>query len=48
MALLKAIGVVLVVTWLVLWLAVKITFAAVHLLLLAGLALLVLGFIKKA
>ncbi len=48
MAFLKAIGVVLVVTWLVLWLAVKITFAAVHLLLLAGLAMLVLGFIKRA
>jgi hypothetical protein len=47
MALLKTIGVVLVVTWLVLWLAVKITFAAVHLLLLVGLAMLVLGFIRK-
>lgn len=47
MALLKAIGIVLVVTWLVLWLAVKITFAAVHLLLLAGLAMLVVGFIKR-
>lgn len=47
MAALKAIGIVLVVVWLVLWLAVKITFAAVHLLLLLGLAMIVFGFIKS-
>jgi hypothetical protein len=35
------------VTWLVLWLFVKITFAAIHLLLLIGLALLVFGLIKR-
>jgi hypothetical protein len=46
MGILKALGAVLIVAWLVLWLAVKITFGAVHLLLVIGLALLVYGFIK--
>jgi len=46
MGILKAIGAVLIIVWLVLWLAVKITFAAVHLLLLVGLAMLVYGFAK--
>ncbi|HEV7715666.1 MAG TPA: hypothetical protein VGO53_08720 [Steroidobacteraceae bacterium] len=48
MGLLKGLGVFLIVAWLVLWLAVKITFAAVHLLLLIGLAMLVFGFINKS
>lgn len=43
---LKILGVILVLAWIVLWLAVKVTIGAVHLLLLAGLALLVVGFIK--
>jgi len=47
MGILKAIGAVLIIVWLVLWLAVKITFAAVHLLLLVGLAMLVYGFAKS-
>ena len=47
MGVLKAIGAVLIITWLVLWLAVKITFAAVHLLLLVGIAMLVFGFFKR-
>jgi hypothetical protein len=47
MGILKGIGAVLIVTWLVLWLFVKITFAAIHLLLLIGLALLVFGLIKR-
>ncbi len=47
MGILKGIGVVLIVAWLVLWLFVKITFAAIHLLLLIGLAMLVLGFIRR-
>jgi hypothetical protein len=46
MAVLKYIGIALIVIWLVLWLAVEITFAALHLLVLAGLALLVWGFVK--
>jgi hypothetical protein len=47
MGVLKGIGAVLIVIWLVLWLFVKITFAAIHLLLLIGLALLVFGLIKR-
>jgi hypothetical protein len=46
MGILKGIGALLIVIWLVLWLFVKITFAAIHLLLLIGLALLVFGLIK--
>lgn len=47
MGILKALGAVLIVAWLVLWLFVKITFAAIHLLLLIGLAMLVFGFIRR-
>jgi hypothetical protein len=47
MGLLKGLGVALIVLWLVLWLAVKITFAAIHLLLLVGLAMIVYGFVKS-
>jgi len=43
---LKALGVALIVLWLVLWLAVKITFGAIHLLVVVGIILLVVGFIK--
>ena len=44
MGVLRVIGVVLIVAWLVLWLFVKITFAAVHLLFLVGIAMLLFGF----
>ena len=47
MGILKGIGVVLLVTWLVLWLFVKITFAAVHLLFLIGIAMLIMGFVRR-
>ena len=47
MDILKGIGVAIIIAWLVLWLAVKITFAAVHLLLLLGIAMIVFGFIKS-
>ena len=47
MGLLKGLGVAVIVLWLVLWLAVKITFAAIHLLLLVGLAMIVFGFLKS-
>ena len=46
MGILKGLGIALIVVWLVLWLAVKITFAAIHLLLLIGLVMLVVGFAK--
>ena len=45
-AVLHTIGVLLIVAWLVLWLAVKVTFAAVHLLLLLGVAMIVIGLIR--
>ncbi len=39
-------GIAIIIVWLVLWLAVKVTFGAIHLLLLLGLVLLVVGFLK--
>jgi hypothetical protein len=45
---LHAIGIFLIVAWLVLWLAVKITFAAVHLLLLLGVALILFGLLSRS
>jgi hypothetical protein len=48
MGILKGIGVAVIVLWLVLWLAVKITFAAIHLLLVLGLALIIIGFVKAS
>ncbi len=46
MGILKVLGIAIIIVWLVLWLAVKITFGAIHLLLLLGVVLLVVGFIK--
>ncbi len=46
MGILKFLGVALIIVWLVLWLAVKVTFAAIHLLLLLGVVLLIVGFLK--
>jgi hypothetical protein len=45
---LHAIGLLLIVVWLVLWLAVKITFAAVHVLLLLGIAMIVIGLMSRS
>jgi hypothetical protein len=47
-ATLHAIGLLLIVVWLVLWLAVKITFAAVHVLLLLGVAMIVIGLLSRS
>ncbi len=41
-------GVAILLLWLVLWLAVKVTFGAIHLLVLLGLVMLVAGFMKSA
>ena len=46
-AVLHAIGIFLIVAWLVLWLAVKITFAAIHLLLVLGVILIVVGLVRS-
>jgi hypothetical protein len=45
-AIVKFLGIAILVLWLVLWLVVKITFGAIHLLVLLGAALLVWGFLK--
>lgn len=47
MGILKVLGIALLILWLVLWLAAKITFAAIHLLVIVGLAFLIIGFIKR-
>jgi hypothetical protein len=41
-------GAALIVLWLVLWLAVKVTFGAIHLLVLFGVAMLLIGFLKSS
>lgn len=46
MGILKWLGIAIIIVWLVLWLAVKITFGAIHLLLLLGVVLVVIGFVK--
>jgi len=45
MRILHVLGGIVIVAWLLLWLAVKVTFAAIHLLLLLGLALIIAGFL---
>jgi hypothetical protein len=47
-AVLTLLGVVFIVAWLVLWLAVKITFGAIHLLVVIGVILIVFAFMKAA
>jgi len=44
MRVLGVLGAILIVAWLILWLAVKITFAAVHVLLAIGVILLIIAF----
>ena len=48
MGILKFIGLGILVLWLVLWLAVKITFGAIHLLAVLGIVLLMIGLAKTA
>ena len=45
-AVLSLLGIVFIIAWLVLWLAVKVTFGAIHLLVVIGVILLVLGLVK--
>lgn len=47
MGILKFIGVAIIVLWLVLWLAFKITVGTIHILLVVGAALLLIGLIKR-
>ena len=48
MGILKFLGAAILILWLVLWLAGKVTFGAIHLLVLLGIALLVIGFMKSS
>jgi hypothetical protein len=48
MGILKFIGIAVIVLWLVLWLAVKVTFGAVHLLAVLGVVMLVAGLMKSS
>ena len=41
----QILGVLFIVAWLVAWLALKITFAAIHALVVIGVVLLILGFV---
>jgi len=47
-AILSLLGIVFIIAWLVLWLAVKVTFGAIHLLVVIGAILIVLAIVKVA
>lgn len=47
-AVLSLLGMVFIIAWLVLWLAVKITFGAIHLLVAIGVILIILALVKVA
>lgn len=47
MGILRAIGIELIAMWLVLWLVVKITIVAIHLLLLLGIATIVIDLARS-
>jgi hypothetical protein len=48
MAILRILGVAIIVLWLVLWLAVQVTVGAIHLLVLLGAVMIVLSLLKSA
>jgi hypothetical protein len=45
-AVLSLVGIAFIIAWLVLWLAVKITFGAIHLLVVIGVILIVLAIVN--
>ncbi len=47
MGILKTLGALILIVWLVLWLAVKVTSGLIHLLVVLGIAMLVIGFLKR-
>lgn len=47
MGILKFLGALIIVLWLVAWLALKVTTGLIHLLVILGIALLVIGFQKR-
>ena len=46
MRILSVLGVLFIIAWLALWLAVKVTFGAIHLLLLIGVVLIIVGLLR--
>jgi hypothetical protein len=47
MRILHILGVLFIVAWLVLWLALKVTFAAIHALVVIGVLLIVIGLLSS-
>jgi len=47
-AILMSLGVLFIIAWLVLWLAVKVTFGAIHLLVVIGIILLIVAIVRAA
>jgi hypothetical protein len=45
-AVFSLVGIAFIIAWLVLWLAVKVTFGAIHLLVVIGAILIILALIK--
>jgi hypothetical protein len=45
MKILHVLGVLLIVTWLILWLALKLTFVAIHALVVLGVLLIIVAFV---
>ena len=47
-AILTSLGILFIIAWLVLWLAVKVTFGAIHLLVVIGVILIIVAIVKAA
>ncbi len=47
MGILKILGALIILVWLVAWLALKVTTGLVHLLVVVGIVMLVMGFLKR-
>jgi hypothetical protein len=47
-AILTGLGILFIIAWLVLWLAVKVTFGAIHLLVVLGIILIIAAILKAA
>ena len=45
-SILSLLGIVFIIAWLVLWLAVKVTFGAIHLLVVIGVVMIVLALVR--
>lgn len=47
-AVLSLLGIIFIIAWLVLWLAVKVTFGAIHLLVAIGVILIIVSLLRAA